>query len=82
MPRTELGASAFFLPVTPDDTNALSYQTRALYIGTGGDVEVRAQDNPDTAIVFYNVSNGTVLDIAVSHVYNTNTTASNIIALV
>ena len=82
MPRTELGASTFFVPVTPDDTNALSYQTRALYVGTTGSINVTAADNSDTPTLFVGVPAGTTLDISVSKVLSTGTTASNIIALV
>jgi hypothetical protein len=82
MPKAELGASTYFVPVTPDNTNALSYSTRALYVGTAGNLNVSAYDNSDVATMFINVSAGTVLDIAVSKVYDTGTTASNIVALV
>jgi hypothetical protein len=82
MPRAELGASTYFVSVTPDDTNVLSYATRSLYVGTGGSLNVTASDNADEPILFENVSNGTTLDIAVGKVLSTGTTASNIIALV
>jgi hypothetical protein len=82
MPRAELGASTYFVPVTPDDTNGLSYATRALYVGTGGTLNVTAADNPTVDVLFTNVADGTTLHIAVSKVSNTDTTASNIVALV
>jgi hypothetical protein len=82
MPRAELGASTYFVPVTPDDTNGLSYATRALYVGTTGNLNVTASDNPDENISFINVAAGTTLHISVSKVSNTDTTASNIVALV
>jgi hypothetical protein len=82
MPRAELGASSFFVAVTPNDTTPLSYQTRALYVGTAGTLNVTAQDNPDASISFVNVAAGTTLYIAVSKVSNTDTSASNIVALV
>jgi hypothetical protein len=82
MPRAELGASTYFVPVTPDDTNGLSYATRALYVGTTGNLNVTASDNPDENISFINVAAGTTLHISVNKVSNTDTTASNIVALV
>jgi hypothetical protein len=82
MPRAELGASTYFVPVTPDDTNGLSYATRALYVGTTGSINVTASDNPDTPTLFVAVPAGAVLDISVNKVLSTGTTASNIVALV
>ena len=82
MPQFEQGASTFFVPVTPDNTNGLSYATRALYVGTAGSLNVTAYDNPDVATLFVAVPAGTTLDISVSKVLSTGTTASNIVALV
>lgn len=82
MPKFEQGASTYFVPVTPSDTTGLSYSTRALYVGTTGTLNVSAYDNPDTPTLFVAVPAGTTLDIAVSKVYQTGTTASNIVALV
>jgi hypothetical protein len=82
MPRSELGASTYFVPVIPDNTNALSYATRALYVGSAGTLNVTAADNPDDAILFVDVPAGTTLQIAVSKVNETDTTASNIVALI
>jgi hypothetical protein len=82
MPRAELGASTYFVPVTLDDTNGLSYATRALYVGTGGTLNVTAADNPTVDVLFTNVADGTTLHIAVSKISNADTTASNIVALV
>jgi hypothetical protein len=82
MPKVELGSSTYFVPVTPDDTNGLSYATRALYVGTTGSLNVTAYDNPDVSTLFVNVQSGTTLVVSVSKVLSTGTTASNIIALV
>lgn len=82
MPKFEQGASTYFVPVTPNDTTGLSYSTRALYVGTAGNLNVSAYDDKDTPTLFVNVAAGTTLDIAVSKVYSTGTTASNIVGLV
>lgn len=64
--------------VTPHDTNALAVTSRALFVGTGGDVKVTIGG---TDVTFANVPDGTRLDIAVTHVKSTGTTATNIVSL-
>lgn len=68
------------LVVTPHDTNDLSTPCRALYIGTGGAVEVITLDG-SSAVVFANVPSGAVLPVRVSRVLDGNTTADDILAL-
>lgn len=63
--------------VTPSDATVLPV-TRALYIGTTGNVAVRMADG--MTITFTTVPVG-ILPIQVDMVMSTNTTASNIIAL-
>ena len=56
--------------------------TRALYVGTGGNVAVMMGDgNNPSAVTFSNVGTGVILPIQVVRVMSTNTTASNILAL-
>ena len=67
--------------VTPSDTAILPC-TRALYVGTSGNISVLMGDGQNSsAVVFYNVNAGMILPIQVERVYATATTASNIIAL-
>lgn len=71
--------------VTPHDSNNLGQIARALWIGTGGDVTIDVI-NPNTLIksknlTFKNVPSGYMLDLFVSRVYSTNTTASDIVAV-
>lgn len=66
--------------VTPHDTNDLAAPTRALYVGTGGDVEV-IMLNGSSAVVFANVPSGAILPIRVSRVLDGNTGADDILAL-
>jgi hypothetical protein len=65
--------------VTPSDTTVLA-NVRSLYVGTTGNVAVEFAGDT-TAVVFQSVPAGTILPLAVSQVMNTNTTASNIVAL-
>jgi hypothetical protein len=64
--------------VTPADDGALRV-TRALYVGGAGNVKVdMALGN---TVTFVGVVAGSILPIQVSRVYNTDTTATNIVAL-
>lgn len=65
--------------VTPSDATVLDPTTRALWIGTTGDLAVRTIGG-DT-ITLANVQNGTLLPLAVDQVLSTGTTASDIVAL-
>jgi hypothetical protein len=68
--------------LTPHDTNELNPYSRALYIGTGGNVNVRMIDETgSTNVLFTGVPTGTILPIGVKIVLTTNTTASTIVAL-
>lgn len=61
---------------TSDHT--FTHVTRALYVGTGGDVELLLLG--DTAsVVWHNVSAGTVLPVRAQKVVDNNTTAGDMI---
>ena len=66
--------------VTPHDTNALSDIPKALFIGTGGTIVLRAV-NSGTDTVWKNLANASVLPIRASHVRATGTTAADIVAM-
>lgn len=66
-------------PVTPSDSTPLIQVTRALWVGTDGDVSVITRGN-DT-ITLAGVKAGTLIPIRVTHVRFTGTTASSIVAL-
>ncbi len=73
--------------VTPDDTNSFAAGAhgeavticRAVYIGTAGDVSLVTFSNQP--VLFKNVPAGSLLPVAASRVNNSNTTASNMVAL-
>lgn len=65
--------------VTPNDSTDLTLTARALYIGTGGNVNLDTISG--TTIVFSNLQTGSILPLQVKRVRSTSTTASNIIAL-
>ena len=63
--------------ITPNDSADLDNVTRALWVGTEGDVVVIMQSGDE--VTFSTVSG--LLPIAVSRVKSTNTTASDIVGL-
>jgi hypothetical protein len=66
--------------ITPNDTAALPFVPKAIYVGTGGSLVVRAIDG-SSDVTFTNVPNGSILDIRVSSIRATGTTAANLIGL-
>lgn len=65
--------------VTPSDTVDLAAVSRALWVGTGGDLTVIMQDGITVALL--NVPDGSLLPICVSRVKSGGTSASDIVAL-
>lgn len=66
--------------VTPSDSTELDI-TRGVYVGTGGDLAVVMADD-SLAVTFVAVPSGVLLPIRVLKVMSTNTTASDILALI
>ena len=62
--------------VTPDDANDLTHLTRALYIGTGGTVQLSLEDG--TTVTFTNMAAGWH-PIRVARVWATGTSATDIV---
>ena len=65
--------------VSPSDSTDLTYVTRAVYVGTTGNLKVTMSDSG--TVLFTGVVAGSTLPIRVSRIWNTTTTASTIIAL-
>lgn len=66
--------------VTPSDSNDLPFTTRALYIGSDGNIVLDAYQG-DTSVTFAAVKAGTILPVMVKRVRSTGTTATGIVAL-
>lgn len=73
-PATNLAA------ITPDDEAELEYLTRAIYVGTGGDLVLIGADD-SSAVTLVGVPSGTVLPIRAKIVMETGTTADDLVAL-
>lgn len=69
--------AGYGLAVTPSDTTVL-YATRALYVGTAGNVAVTDLNGN---VTYASVPAGSILPIQVTKVLATGTTALNIIAM-
>ncbi|AGH51131.1 MULTISPECIES: spike base protein, RCAP_Rcc01079 family [Sphingomonas] len=66
--------------IVPHDSNPLNDITKAIYVGAGGDVAVRAaRDGADH--VWKAVPAGSILPIRASHVRATGTTAGDLLGL-
>jgi hypothetical protein len=68
-----------FDDITPHDTNNLAAPTRGIYVGVSGDLKVDSHDG--NAITFVGISAGIIHPISCTRVYNTGTTATNIVGI-
>jgi hypothetical protein len=66
--------------VTPHDTAALASLPKAIYIGTSGNITLRAIDSTQD-VVFFNVPSGSIIDVRAKFIRATGTTAANMIGL-
>ena len=64
--------------VTPSDSTDLTVTSRAIYVGTGGDLRVTAASG--SVVTFVNVPEG-LLPMRVSRVHASGTTAADIVAV-
>lgn len=67
------------LTVAPNDSIDLAIETRALHVGTGGDVSVVTAEG-DT-VLLKNLVSGAMYPIAIHRVRATGTTAADLVAL-
>lgn len=66
--------------ITPNDSQDLSLFTKAIYVGIGGDVVLRAV-GADNDVTFANVQTGSIIDVRCRAVRSSGTTASAIVGL-
>lgn len=67
-------------PISPDDGADINRATKAVYVGSSGDIVLRAIGS-DADVTFRNVVAGSVLAIRLRAVRATGTTASDLIGL-
>jgi hypothetical protein len=68
-------------PIEPSDTEDLPRATKALYIGTSGDVALVPVRGGDAEVIFRNLAAGSILDVRVRAVRATGTTAADLVGL-
>lgn len=72
-------ARAAFM-ITPSDQNDLPEITRAIFVGTGGDLVVQMLDGGND-VSFRNIAPGSLLPIRLKAVRATGTTATHVVGL-
>lgn len=65
--------------VTPSDTTPLTGDVRRIYVGGAGNIRVAPAAGGDT-VTLIGVPVGTTIELQVSMVYATGTTATNLVA--
>lgn len=66
--------------IAPHATNEVDPLPKALYIGTGGNVTLRAV-NGSADVTFKNLASGQILDVRAQYVRVSGTTATDIVGL-
>ena len=66
--------------ITPHASNELAQTTRAIWVGTGGDLEVVGKGD-SSAQVLKNVASGSLIVGRFKQVVSTNTTATNLVGM-
>jgi hypothetical protein len=74
------GSSASAFAITPSDTVDLTYPTRAIYVGVGGNLAVIMGDD-SAAVTLVGVIAGKIYPFAVKRVMVTNTTATTLVGI-
>lgn len=68
-------------PIAPNDSQPLPVTAKAIYVGSGGDLVMRAVDSGEN-VRFANVASGSILPIRVTAVLASGTTASDLVGLI
>jgi hypothetical protein len=66
--------------ITPHATNEVDPLPKAIFVGTGGNITLRAADS-GADVVFRNVASGQILDVRARFVRASGTTAADIVGL-
>ncbi|MDQ0318429.1 hypothetical protein QO002_000567 [Pararhizobium capsulatum DSM 1112] len=74
------GPASHAFTITPSDTADLAEAVRALYVGSGGAVSVRTVSG--ASVTFLTVAGGAILPVRADRVFQTGTTAADIVGLI
>lgn len=80
MSKDQSSPSTGGFAITPSDTDIVSPNSRALYVGSAGNVAVLLPDTA-TPVIFVGVAAGQILPVRATKVMSTGTTAGSILAL-
>lgn len=75
-----IAPAEYCFAISPSDTAELERATKALYVGTAGDVTLTSVRG-NGPVTFANVPSGAILDVRTKAVLTTGTTASDIVGL-
>ena len=75
-----IGPARRCFAVVPHDVDELTRVPKAIYVGTGGDLALRAVDDAED-VIFRNVPDGATLDVRARYVRAAGTTAADLVAL-
>ena len=64
--------------LVPSDSNVISPIPKGVYVGSGGDVTLRAVDS-QADVTYRNLADGSYLSVRVLYIRATGTTASNMV---
>ena len=78
-PSSETGGATGGFAITPDDTDALQSECRAVYVGVTGNLAVKHVDG--SSATYTSVAVG-VFPVQVTHVLSTGTTATGLVGMV
>jgi hypothetical protein len=67
-------------PIIPSNTAELPVLPKAIYVGSGGSIVLRAIDSTQD-VTFTNVPSGTILDVRAVALRQSGTTAGNLVGL-
>lgn len=79
MSQTAIVCARDCVAVTPSDTAIFAPPLNGIYVGTGGTLQIKTPAG--NTVEFLNVPNGTLVPVQAAVVFNTNTSATNIVGL-
>ena len=73
--------ATYAMPITPSDVDDLPRISRAIYVGTTGDIMIALAGKQCGPVKFKAVPAGTVLALFCKKIYATGTTADDLVAI-
>lgn len=77
-PDSALSVPGHAFAITPNDATPLGIETKAIFVGTGGDITLRARDS-SADVVLKNIAAGQVIRLNVAYVRAAGTDADDLV---